>query len=370
MYDIAIIGAGPAGSTAARLLAEKYRVLLVDRRRLDAPFSGGAQKVCAGLLAPAAQKELARQGLGVPHSVTVGPQLFAVRTLDRGAGLERLYQRHYLNVDREAFDRWLAAVVPSEADLRFGWTLTGIERQPDGSLVRFRTSSGAAVSATARLVVGADGASSLVRRSVSAGVRIPTRYVAVQGTFSAGDGAAWYGAVFDPAVTDFYGWTVPKGDSTLVGVAMPSKSGAVAGYERFVQGLREDGFRLGNECARASAPLLRPCRPDEMMLARNGAVLLGEAAGLISPSSAEGISYALRSGAALAEAADSGLAGVCERYRDAAMPLALEVGAKLIKAGAISGTVTRRLVMRSGIGAIAQDGIGGFSGALGELLAP
>ena len=79
MYDIAIIGAGPAGATLARLVGDRYRTLLVDRRRLgEPPAPGGPSKLCGGLLAPAAQAELARQGLGIPASVIAGPQLFAV----------------------------------------------------------------------------------------------------------------------------------------------------------------------------------------------------------------------------------------------------------------------------------------------------
>ena len=95
MYDVAIIGAGPAGATAARLLGSSYRVLLVDRRRLDEDADGpagsaDAGKPCGGLLSPAAQRELARQGLGVPASTIAGPQLFAVRTVDLTSGLARL----------------------------------------------------------------------------------------------------------------------------------------------------------------------------------------------------------------------------------------------------------------------------------------
>ena len=39
MFDIAIIGAGPAGSTLARLVADRYRVLLIDKRQLDGKAS-------------------------------------------------------------------------------------------------------------------------------------------------------------------------------------------------------------------------------------------------------------------------------------------------------------------------------------------
>ena len=88
-------------------------------------------KPCGGLLAPAAQAELARQGLGVPASVIAGPQLFAVRTLDLPARLERLYQRFYINVDREAFDRWLVSLVPECVDGR-------LRLEPDGARARRR----------------------------------------------------------------------------------------------------------------------------------------------------------------------------------------------------------------------------------------
>ena len=82
MYDVAIVGAGPAGSTLARLIGRRYRVLLVDRHRLDAPFVPGTLgKPCGGLLAPAAQRELARQGLGVPADVISGPRSSAFARL-------------------------------------------------------------------------------------------------------------------------------------------------------------------------------------------------------------------------------------------------------------------------------------------------
>jgi len=59
MHDIATIGAGPAGSTLARLVADRYRVMLVDKRQLNANAPNPwQQKCCGGLLAPDAQKIL------------------------------------------------------------------------------------------------------------------------------------------------------------------------------------------------------------------------------------------------------------------------------------------------------------------------
>lgn len=113
MYDIVIVGGGPAGSTLARLIGNQYRVLLLEKRTFQEPLYKGLQKCCGGLLDPDAQKMLASFGLGLPKSVIVSPQMFAVRTIDNDNSIERYYQRHYINVDREAFDKWLISLIPS-----------------------------------------------------------------------------------------------------------------------------------------------------------------------------------------------------------------------------------------------------------------
>jgi flavin-dependent dehydrogenase len=353
MYDIAIIGAGPAGATLARRLGSQYRVLLVDRRRMDLdPAESPISKLCGGLLAPAAQRELARQGLGIPQAVIAGPQLFAVRTLDLAADLERLYQRFYVNVDREAFDRWLVSLVPESVDRCWGWSLSAVDADDEAPTLTFRTAEGGRASVRARMVIGADGASSTVRRLVYPNESSPERYSAVQAVFDVGSADPFYGAIFDEALTDFYGWTIPKGGTVAVGAAFPVGAGVPARFDEFVHKLRDSGFRFGRELRRGAAAISRPTRPGHLFVGRGRVLLAGEAAGFISPSSAEGISYALRSGADLAGALAPSLECAMSRYVSAAWPLALRVGVKAAKGGAIYGAATRRLVMRSGLGAL------------------
>ena len=110
--DIAVIGGGPAGTSFARLAGGRYRVTVLDRRGLSSP-PAGVGKCCGGLLSPDAQHSLAALGLNLPLDVLVDPQIFAVRTMDLKMETERYYQRPYVNMNRERFDRWLASLLPS-----------------------------------------------------------------------------------------------------------------------------------------------------------------------------------------------------------------------------------------------------------------
>jgi len=163
MYDLVIVGAGPAGSTLARVAGSRLRTLLVERRP-DGPAQPGPRsaKCCGGLLAPEAQRALAALGLGVPREVLIGPQLFAVRAIDVASGIERHYPRHYLNVDRGRFDAWLRTLVPAEVEVRTGHLVTGLCDEGDGVALALESTGGTEI-VRARLVVGADGAASRVR---------------------------------------------------------------------------------------------------------------------------------------------------------------------------------------------------------------
>ena len=78
-YDVAIIGAGPAGAVFAKELirnAPGLQVLLVDGQ------CEHSKKVCGGLLAPDAQEMFAKLGLTLPTDILADPQIFDVETID------------------------------------------------------------------------------------------------------------------------------------------------------------------------------------------------------------------------------------------------------------------------------------------------
>jgi flavin-dependent dehydrogenase len=352
MYDVVVVGAGPAGATLARLVGARCRTLLVERRPPGpCELGAGRAKCCGGLLAPDAQRALAALGLGVPREVLVGPQLFAVRAIDAPRGVERHYARAYLNVDRGRFDAWLRSLVPPEVEVRLGCRATALRDEGDHVAIELEAPGGRVVE-RARLVVGADGAGSRVRRRAFPLEEEPPTYLAIQEAFEARRPDACFTALFDPAITDFYGWVIPKADRLLVGAALRRGAGAPERFAALVRTLARFGVRMGRSLGREGALLHRP-RHADVRLGERRVALVGEAAGLVSPSSAEGVSYALRSAQVLAAALAPGLEGWPARYRAAAAGLARAVLLKRLKSPVLYTPALRRLVMASGLCAIA-----------------
>lgn len=78
MYDIVIIGAGPAGAIFAQLIDKRYKVCIIDKRDLaNENTSNTLNKSCGALLAPAAQYMTAKLGLALPKSILVDPRSFS-----------------------------------------------------------------------------------------------------------------------------------------------------------------------------------------------------------------------------------------------------------------------------------------------------
>src|SRR6266540_7449189 len=151
-YDVAVVGAGPAGACAA-LAARRLgaRVLLLDRS--DFP----RDKPCGDGIAPHALDVLCDLGVtGVEEGFAPVP---ALRLVGPGGGeVARPHARPAYTIPRMIFDaRIVAAALAAGAVLR-RHTVRGIEVRPDAVIV-----DGAVA---ARVVVGADGANSTVRRAL------------------------------------------------------------------------------------------------------------------------------------------------------------------------------------------------------------
>lgn len=342
-YDVAIIGAGPAGSVFARELVRARKdlsVLLVDG------LSEGSAKVCGGLLAPDAQKMLARFDMTLPRSVLSDPQIFAVETIDLGTRKVRYYQRHYLNMDRAAFDNWLLSLAKG-ADVLKG-RCTRIEKK-NGTYIL----SVGEKQIEAKVIVGADGASSIVRSTFFRKMRV--RYTAIQQWFEAGEKSApYYSCIFDKKTSESCSWTIRKDGYLVFGGAFATRGSRAAFEEQ--KGRLESflGENFGEPLRTEACLVSSPRGMHDLLTGKGNAFLVGEAAGFISASSFEGISSALASARLLAEAfsESADIAKVQRIYDKKTRRLRAKLYFKTFKRGVLCSPFLRGLIMRSGIASI------------------
>jgi len=258
MFDVAIAGAGPAGATLARLIGRSYRVLLIDKRHFQEPSEGFAcEKCCGGLLAPDAQRMLSKLGLGLPSSVLENPQLFVVKAVDIPGSLERYYQRHYINMNRQRFDCWLLSLVPPEVDTRTGCRLVSYAVR-GASLELTLVQGGRTYTETAKILVGADGAASRVRRGLGSQCVPARRYFAVQEWVERDHSLPYFTSLFDREITDYYCWTIPKADHLIIGAALYPRRKTCEKFALLKKKLRGCGFAFGKTIRREGGFLLRP----------------------------------------------------------------------------------------------------------------
>ena len=349
MYDIAIIGAGPAGATLARLIGDNFKVLLVDKRQLSEwPERFSSTKCCGGLLAPDAQRMLSKLGLGLPKNVLEDPQLFVVKAVDMEQGLERYYQRHYMNMNRQKFDRWLLSLVPSGVEIRTNCRLKSYASEDSFFKLTFVQDRKTHVEKT-RILVGADGATSKVRLQSSSRMPFPTRYFAIQEWVEGDKNFPYFTSLFDRGITDYYCWTIPKGDYLIIGAALHPKQKASEKFNLLKSKLKRQGFEFGKTLWREGAFILRPVKTKQVSTGNKGVALLGEAAGWISPSSAEGISYAFKSALFLAEALRTTPDGFEKRYYEKTKEMRRNIFVKNLKSHFIFNPTLRKTVMRSNL---------------------
>ena len=341
-YDVAVVGAGPAGSSAARSAARAgARVLLLDRTALP------RYKTCGGGLIGPTLAHLPGQP---PARATVRRASF---TLRGGSPLERTADRPMvLTAARTELDDWLArAAVDAGAELRTGCAVTAWH--DDGRSVELTTATGRV---RAAVVVAADGTSSRLARAVG---MVPARVdLGLEVELAAGALASrWADRIhldWGP-LPGSYGWVFPKGDSLTVGVI--AARGRPEETRRYLADLLRWQGLTGLRVLHDSGHLTR-CRAPSSPLGAERVLLAGDAAGLLEPWTREGISFAVRSGELAGQIAadhlgDESATGLQAAYAaGVAVDLAPEMaaGEQCLRAFERRPAVFHRLIGGTGIG--------------------
>jgi len=301
--DVAVIGGGPAGATAADDLARKgYTVLLLDR--------AGRIKPCGGAIPPRAMKDF-----DIPDAMLVAHATKARMISPTNHKVDIPIENGFVGlVDRCEFDEWLRTRAASHGAQRRIGTFTRIDHQADGSAVvhfeeRLRADDSQSFPAQirARAVIGADGAKSEVARQ-NVKYAEKTKYVSAYheivrtpehppSDYEASRCDVYYNGTMSP---DFYGWVFPHGNTASIGTGSAIKGFSLRNATALVR--KAAGLEGAETLRREGAPI--PLKPLRYWDNGKNLVLAGDAAGVVAPASGEGIYYALAGGRMAADAVD------------------------------------------------------------------
>lgn len=294
-FDVAIVGAGPAGSTLARHVALAGKsVVLIERERLP------RYKTCAGGVTHRAIRLLDFDVSSViERTITEG---LITYKMDKGF-VKPYHEPIAYKVMRDRFDDLLThKAVEAGAKLFDGAHVKKVEAGGDGCIVRL--SDGISVGAQgirppqeihAKILVGADGANGIVARET--GLQVEMRGdVALEAEIEVSPEKVqeWDKRIaLDVGyITEGYAWVFPKGKHLSIGVGAMKKYAPRLRdyYERYLESLN-----LGDYKVRSVRGHHIPMRLRKVPVVKGRVLLVGDAAGVADPFSGEGIYHAIKS---------------------------------------------------------------------------
>jgi flavin-dependent dehydrogenase len=295
-YDTVVVGAGPAGIMAAHGASRRGSVLLVDSVPLP------RDKSCGGMLHELTQAHLARFG-EIPADIVLEPRHVHFRYVDWDRGIRKATELRFVNVDRAGFDDWLVSLLPASVEVMGRCPLVAFSQGADRVTVTLKTADGP-VDVTCANLVGADGARSTVRRTLGIGDALS--YVTLQDyVHLEAPIEPFFDCIYMRGIGDefAYAYVVPKGDVAIVGsVFYPKTKRPGDKQDQVLDVLRRSMPQLGESLKREACVALYLRTPQDTVPGTGRVLLAGEAGGFMSPTSGEGISYAIHSGIAAGDA--------------------------------------------------------------------
>ena len=289
-----VVGSGPAGFAAAYYGAPAGDVLMIDA------FTLPRDKSCGGMIHPLAL-DILNDIAPFPTELLLDPAEVYFRYNDWDKQKIVDTDLTFLNVDRAPFDEWLLEQLPGNVQVMDATRYITHEER-DGKLQVTADRRGEAIEITCDYLVGADGTRSTVRKAL--GVPAFDRYVTLQdfcvreGEIAPAFDCFWFEGIPEFAI----GYIIPKSERVLVGlIYYPGTKQAHKLQDRALDILRER-IPLGESLKREAWVALKHRSIDDICPGKGRVLLAGEAGGYLSPTSGEGISWALDTGRAAGRA--------------------------------------------------------------------
>ncbi len=274
--DVLIVGAGPAGSSVARVAAEGgLRVLLVEQRTTIGLPVQCAEYVPAQIV----------DHVALPESC-IAQRIRTLQTwMPDGEIVERPAPGYVLH--RALFDQSLA-VAARRAGAEVWSGTRAVERTADGALLR---RGGQTTAVSCRVLVGADGPHSTVGRWLGQVNRVLLDGLQVEAVLP--EPLPCTQVYFDPLYRGGYGWLFPKGETANVGVGV---SRVLGSDPRQTLEHLLDRLQIGRGAIVGRTAGAIPAGGVVERLRVDGALLVGDAAGQTHPVTGAGIFPALVAG--------------------------------------------------------------------------
>ncbi len=336
-YDIIIIGAGPAGCMAAKFLRPDLSILLIDKSPLP------RDKSCGGLLSDESQEFFRQNNIPPPKEIFTSPIPTNLIVMDWDSMKEATFDANFANMSRKAFDRWLLSLVPQNVQIAEMTKLLDIQAKTDALDVQLQHQQ-TSMTLKARYLIGADGGMSKTRRLVCSESREATYFATIQEWIVPNRKIDHFACILDRELTSYFCWFIPKDDMLIIGGGFDPKETPKEKFKSFKAKLKYSLDLYGDAVKQEGDVIRCPKSTREIVLGQGRVMLAGEAAGLISPSSGDGISFALHSGHACAEAINADFDRAFLTYDKKCRPLVSMMRTKILKSRLLYTPLGRRLL--------------------------